>query len=390
MKVLVLCTSFAPGFRGGSIRAVTHMVERLGHTCAFWVVASNRDSGLSESLAGVVVDRWTPWGQAQVFYASRPIRPSLLGRLVQDVAPDVIFLNSLFARRSIVTLLMRRAGHFRIPIVLAPEGELCAGAMAQKRWRKRAYLTLAKRLGLLDGITWLAREAGEAEDIARIGPTSTIAIVPCLGPVLPLPCPPPVHKVPGRLRLLYLSRITPKKNLAFVLEVLAQCPTGEFTLDIVGPVDSPAYWARCQRLITRLPPNIHVTYRGECRPNDVNVWLSPAHVLVLPTLGENHGYVIAEALDAGRPVLTSDRTPWTALEHARAGWDLPLVRDTWTARLNWLRGIDDAEYQEWSRGARAKSRDAPRPLDVERTTMDLLRRTAHGAWGTEALRHEPG
>ena len=390
MKVLVLSTSFAPGFRGGSIRAATHMVERLGATCAFSVVASNRDSGLADPLADIVVDEWTAWGQAQVFYSSRPIGPSLLDRLMKDAAPDVIFLNSVFARRSIMTLLMRRAGRFRVPIVVAPEGELSAGAMAQKPWRKRAYLAAAMRLGVFNDVTWLAREDGEADDIAQLQPGSRIAVVPCLGPVSPLRPPPPVTKSSGRIRLLYLSRITPKKNLAFLLEVLAKCDAGDFSLDIVGPIDGHAYWVRCQRLITRLPPNVQVTYRGECHPHDVNTWLAPAHVMVLPTLGENHGYVIAEALDAGRPVLTSDRTPWKHLDKVCAGWEVPLTPDQWITRLNWLCGLDDAGYQPWSLGARARGGEVAQPVDVERITVELLQRTARGGFGAEAGLHEAG
>jgi glycosyltransferase involved in cell wall biosynthesis len=34
---------------------------------------------------------------------------------------------------------------------------------------------------------------------------------------------------------------------------------------------------------------------------------------VLPTIGENFGYVFLEALAAGCPLITSDRTPWTTL-----------------------------------------------------------------------------
>ena len=46
--------------------------------------------------------------------------------------------------------------------------------------------------------------------------------------------------------------------------------------------------------------------------------------MFLPTLGENFGHVVPEALAAGCPVLLSDRTPWHDLEQHGAGWTLPL------------------------------------------------------------------
>jgi glycosyltransferase involved in cell wall biosynthesis len=51
---------------------------------------------------------------------------------------------------------------------------------------------------------------------------------------------------------------------------------------------------------------------------------SKADLFLFPTLGENFGYVIAEALQAGCPVLISDRTPWQGLEARGAGWVVPL------------------------------------------------------------------
>jgi glycosyltransferase involved in cell wall biosynthesis len=48
------------------------------------------------------------------------------------------------------------------------------------------------------------------------------------------------------------------------------------------------------------------------------------HLIVLPTTGENFGHSIFEAMQAGRPVLISDKTPWQGLREKNAGWDLSL------------------------------------------------------------------
>ena len=52
--------------------------------------------------------------------------------------------------------------------------------------------------------------------------------------------------------------------------------------------------------------------------------LSGHDLFFLPTLGENYGHVIHEALLSGSQVLLSDQTPWRGLTEAGLGWDLPL------------------------------------------------------------------
>lgn len=46
---------------------------------------------------------------------------------------------------------------------------------------------------------------------------------------------------------------------------------------------------------------------------------------LFPTLGENYGHVIFEALAAGCPVIVSDQTPWQDLEKREVGWVIPLA-----------------------------------------------------------------
>ena len=44
------------------------------------------------------------------------------------------------------------------------------------------------------------------------------------------------------------------------------------------------------------------------------------HVFLFPTLGENFGHVIQEALSAGCPCVISDQTPWQDLYENNAGY----------------------------------------------------------------------
>ena len=65
-------------------------------------------------------------------------------------------------------------------------------------------------------------------------------------------------------------------------------------------------------------------YPGSADHEQVPQIIERYDLFFLPTLGENYGHVIAEALTAGTPVLLSDATPWRNLNSHGIGWDIPL------------------------------------------------------------------
>lgn len=104
--------------------------------------------------------------------------------------------------------------------------------------------------------------------------------------------------VEGRpLHLLYLGRRHPLKGLEFLEEALGKCENVEVWK--YGSVEMPN---ECERgIVFRAESNVF----GEGKEK---VW-NWCDVLVLPTLSENFGLVIAEALERGKRVITTDGAP---------------------------------------------------------------------------------
>lgn len=327
------------------------MVEQLGDEFSFSIITRDRDSGDPTPYPGIKVNDWNLVGKAHVFYASSTsLSLSALKRLLQGTPHDILYLNSFFSNEfTIKPLILRRLGLAPPrPILLAPRGEFSQGALQIRRNKKRMFVNLTRSLGLYEGVIWQASTEYEAEDIRRaLGRMAGKCIVsPNMPSVLPASGANrnDFLRKDGPLRVVYLSRISPKKNLAFALRVLARVSV-PVQFNIYGPADRDGYWQYCQELISALPSNIRVAYHGPVNHAEVARVMSENDLFFLPTLGENYGHAIAEALSAGTPILVSDTTPWRNLEEAGVGWDLPLdSEEAFAERITEFAALSETEY----------------------------------------------
>jgi len=247
--------------------------------------------------------------------------------------------------------------------------------------RKRAWLVAARAAGLFRGVVWQATNEAERELIAReLGRDATILVAP--NPSLPSAAPASVPRPPkrrGELRLVYLARISEMKNLLGALELLLRAE-GRITFDVYGTREREEYWERCRRAMAALPPNVACAFHGPVPPERVEETLARYHVFVLPTLGENFGHGVVEAMRAGCPPLISDRTPWRGLAAARAGWDVPLEdADAMRAALRQAVEMDQETWEGWAAGARAFAAANVRPGEAREAYLRLFRRAVEGA-----------
>ena len=129
---------------------------------------------------------------------------------------------------------------------------------------------------------------------------------------------------PGTLRMVFLSRISPKKNLEQAIRIASQVP-GESRLRHLGTRGGSLYTgAVARRPSGSARPTSEVTNRGVMPHERVADTLAGYDAFLLPSLGENFGHAIWEALACGVPVVVSDRTPWRGLAALGVGYDLPL------------------------------------------------------------------
>lgn len=326
--VLVFAPHYWPAFRaGGAVRTLRNMAAQLGDAIDFRFFTRDRDVGDTSPYAGMVPGQWGDVDGARVMYAGNRQRSlAAVARMIREVDPDVIYLNSFFdAKFSLLPLVARRFGMTgrRVPWIIAPRGEFSKGALALKAWKKKPCIACCRAVGLHAGVIWQASSDLERQDIHRVmGTGARIRVAADLTEqVGPLPGVPPERA--GPMRVCFLSRLSPKKNLLYAIDVVRRVRQ-PIRFDILGPLEDPAYWETCQRAIAQTPAGCTIEWKGEVPHEDVRKTLAGYDLMLFPTLGENFGHVIFEALAAGVPVLVSDQTPWQDLDARGSGWVRPL------------------------------------------------------------------
>lgn len=328
MKLLIFSPYYKPGFKGGGpIKSISSIVEALGEDYDFHIVTRSRDRGEYERYPGLQTESWVRSGEANVWYSEKNNLSFIkIITLIKSINPDVVYVNSLwdigFSFKIIILFYLGFLGSSKV--LMAPRGELSEGALGIKPRRKELFLKIFRKLGLYKNVLFHATSNYEKEEIElNLGIRQSNIFIAKNIPKIPSRMSEGYCFDTTTLKLIFISRISPKKNLKFALETLSRLEISvEF--DIYGPLEDNQYWGECSEIISELPKNVVVNYKGSVSPDQVMDVLMLYDGMLFPTLGENYGHVIAESLLAGTKVIISDKTPWKKLNDSDLGYDLEL------------------------------------------------------------------
>ena len=261
--------------------------------------------GPSRSVPALVAALADAGVEARLHVADRDGRPGVAADLVHDHG---LWLPANHAAA-------RAAARAGVPFVVSPRGMLEPWALAHRRWKKRAAWALYQRRDLCAAAAVHATSEAEAESVRRAGVRAPVAVVPN-----GVHLPGTAARARGTLRrALYLSRIHPVKGLPMLVEAWAAVRPAGWELVVAGP-DEGGHRAEVEAQVAAAGLTDAVRFAGPVPDVDTTALYRSADLFVLPTHSENFGLVIAEALAAGVPVLTTTGAPWPALVAERAGW----------------------------------------------------------------------
>lgn len=240
------------------------------------------------------------------------IAPGLFAQLWREVgAADVVHVTGTYNFPTPVTFLVARLRGK--PLMWSPRGALQASAEwteTSQPVAKRIWEAMLRVLAPPRTFMHVTAESEQLPSQARM-PGMDAILIPN-GVDLPADWT-PVPPVAGRpVRLMFLSRVHPKKGIDLLLEALAMLGEG-FELDVYGSGDAN-YLAQLAVMARKLGVAPRVRFHGHVDGEAKAAAYAAADMLVLPTHSENFGLVIAEALAAARPVVTTKNAPWRGLE----------------------------------------------------------------------------
>lgn len=319
-NILIITGRYLPGYKdGGPVRTIKNLTDQLGDDFHFTVMCADRDHGDDKPYDGVKINDINRVGKADVYYVKDgKYSFDIIKKLAEK--NDVLYVCGPYNDYAIKSLLLKRFKKITCPLILAPMGSFSKGALAIKSTKKQLFLTLFKLLGLFDNISFSVTSEVEKRELKEaMGLSNKCYVAEDPQRAIDVSLRHSEHKKEGLLDVVFLSRISEKKNLLGAIEILSKAK-GNINFSIYGNMEDAAYYEKCEEKLKALPKNIKWEYKGIADSEKVPEILSQYDVFLFPTHGENFGHVISEALLAGTIPVISDTTPWLDFGEHKAGF----------------------------------------------------------------------
>lgn len=303
---------------GGPSYSVPRLCEALAASGASTTLFSVADAGERESETSnrSYHDYRFHWDYAQVPFIRGLRWSGRLRKALDAIAQetDVVHNHGIWLMPNV--LAGRAAARARKPFIVSIRGMLAPVALNFSTAKKRICWSLLQSNSVRNAACLHATSEQEWREIRDFGLSNPVAIIPngIDLPELAIPRP-------SRERvLLALGRIHPKKGLMVLLDAWSEIALAhpDWRLRIVGPAE--AEHDRELRAFGHSRGCMNFSIEEPLYGPAKTAALCEADLFVLPSLNENFGLTIAEALAAGTPSIATKGTPWSGLESNGCGW----------------------------------------------------------------------
>lgn len=326
---------------GGTSTYMQLLAKPLGKLAELHILTHHSDNPLPmENCRVHEIPRYRPF--------SANWRKAVVG-LLNRVKPDVVHVNCCWTPDC--AMIQKVAQGMGYKVVLSPHGML-EPWIVQRHYltRKLPALMLYQKAAVKKADCIHATADSERDNLLKLGYNSRVKVVK-----LGIDADGIALKKSWKRtrRMLFLSRVHPKKGVNFLVEaaaVLCEQLKG-WHIVIAGEgdadyVDSLKTQIREQGLedIVRLAGGVY----GEEK------WrlFQTSDFFVLPTHSENFGLAIAESLASGTPVITTNGAPWDDLNTCGAGACIDIGTQPLVDTLRQFISLTDDELERMGRNGR--------------------------------------
>ena len=347
-KIAIFIGGYLPAKKyGGPVTSISNMVDNLADKYDFYIISNDHDLNETTRLPDIK-EGWNTVGDAKVLYMKdSEYSKKKFEEILREINADAVYLSSVFYYKMNFAAI-QASKKLKIPVVLAPRGELCEGAMKIGSLKKELFICFERMIHIFDNIYFQATSIEEEQSIIKYLKVDNNRIFNMPN----MPCKINLKDIRKKdndvLRVAYMSRLVKKKNLLFAVQQIVKCKA-DIIFDIYGPTEDEEYWNECKSELDKCPANVKAKYCGAVLPGESVKVFGNYNILLFPTLSENYGHIIAEALAGGcHIVISKGTTPWDDI-NGNGGFALPLDdMEVWSKTIDAVADMTDAEYEKFN------------------------------------------
>lgn len=215
------------------------------------------------------------------------------------------------------------------PFISQPCGMLQNWPLSNQRLKKTlAWHGYQHRLLARAAAVVVTSAKEQQETASRLGSPELLRYIPhgVDQPALPMPKPPRLR------RAVFLGRLDPKKQVDLLLRAWVNLSPQDWQLALAGGGEA-TYVAALKLMAQQGGIADQVKFLGPVHGEAKSLLLAGSQLFLQPSLHENFGLSVAEALAHELPALTTTAMPWQDLETVGGGWSVSPDADSVTAGL---------------------------------------------------------
>lgn len=287
---------------------------------------------LGKQLELIVVSRPTAnplqLENAKVIYLDRDLKDILKFkrkwvRLLQKEQPDIVHINGIWQIHNWV--IQNESLKLGIKTYITPHGMLEPWILNRHPFKKKVSLLLYQKKALMNAIALISTADSETENLTKLKFNNNIITIPNGIDVSSIECKTTWTKTKT---LLFVSRIHPKKGIELLVDAVCAIKNklDGYKIQIAGEGDAE-YVLHLKEKIHQLNCDILFEFVGGVYGDMKWQLFRQADFFILPTYSENFGYVIAEALASGTPVITTKGAPWEDIMIYNCGYWIDIDKE---------------------------------------------------------------
>jgi len=373
MRILHITPSYKPAYGyGGPIISISRMAEEQAKAGAeVWVLTTTAHG--AEELA-VPINKPQDVDGVQVRYFKRwtgdhgHFSPALLWAVWREARQfSVVHVHSWWNWVALGAVLICRLQG--VHLVVSPHGMLSPYTV---HGRLRRLFQKIPGKWLLAKNLLHATSKQEMWELQALHPGLRVSVVPN---IVYLPEINTIHsgKVEATFRILFLSRVDPKKGVDILFRALAHWKGAPYWHLTIGGATGTPYQKKMMALAARLGLADRITWLGWIQGDTKWALLAESDLFILPSHNENFAIAVLEALAAGTPVVVGNQVGLHSyVAENDFGWRTDTTPEA-LAQILTIALADEKKRRRIRQTAPAKVRADFEPTKVVRAYFEMYR-----------------